>query len=262
MLKHFEALRLLGLRNPMQFMQHFFSVLPGTSIHVCAKPFACLSVVKLKPQSARSCATGSAYHLLACLHLSILFLRPTGIYVVQPHIKESRQMSAKKLCAKLLNYLCLVALNRRWATLCLASLFIQIDMAWYRRIRFWLMMARSATSRRCNCAWANVRFHHESWSICQSLVKEQLSRKRSPHREFVALYLVGCFWVFDIFGLDVKRCGFLMPSIETCQFYVLLVGFEDGVRWNLYTFKVQYLRDPDAKHRHLHHLYHLHHLCH
>lgn len=111
------------------------------------------------------------------------------------------------------------------------------------------MMARSATSRLCNCAWANVRFHHESWSICQSLVKEQLSRKRSPHREFVALYLVGCFWVFDIFGLDVKRCGFLMPSIETCQFYVLLVGFEDGVRWNLYTFKVQYLRDPDAKHR-------------
>ena len=67
MLKHFEALRLLGLRNPMQFMQHFFSVLPGTSIHVCAKPSACLSVVKLKPQSARSCATGSAYHLLACL---------------------------------------------------------------------------------------------------------------------------------------------------------------------------------------------------
>lgn len=111
------------------------------------------------------------------------------------------------------------------------------------------MMARSATSRLCNSAWANVRFHHESWSICQSLVKEQLSRKRSPHREFVALYLVGCFWVFDIFGLDVKRCGFLMPSIETCQFYVLLVGFEDGVRWNLYTFKVQYLRDPDAKHR-------------
>ena len=165
-------------------------------------------------------------------------------------------MSAKKLCAKLLNYLCLVALNRRWTTLCLASLFIQIDMAWYRRIRFWLMMARSATSRRCNCAWANVRFHHESWSICQSLVKEQLSRKRSPHREFVALYLVGCFWVFDIFELDVKRCGFLMPSIETCQFYVLLVGFEDGVRWNLYTFKVQYLRDPDAKHRTCNHLCH------
>lgn len=35
MLKHFEALRLLGLRNPMQFMQHFFSVkkvLPSTCV--------------------------------------------------------------------------------------------------------------------------------------------------------------------------------------------------------------------------------------
>ena len=56
----------------------------GTSIHVCAKPSACLSLVKSQPWELPQ----KLCQKLCQISAGFLNLRPTGVYVVQPHIKD------------------------------------------------------------------------------------------------------------------------------------------------------------------------------
>ena len=56
----------------------------GTSVHVCARPSACLSLAKPMPRTLAVAVVG----LIDVNSGRFLHFRPNGVYVVQPHIKD------------------------------------------------------------------------------------------------------------------------------------------------------------------------------